>query len=353
MKIGELLSFLYSKGFWFAVQPCHSQMSLGSCLAYNVLGKSPYHTGSFGDYVLEFSLLHPRKGEMNVMRLHDLFALTIGGMGLTGIVLHMKLKIEKRSSRSVLKKRIALKNLDAAPELFDNLKDKCDAIYSWHNLNLKAEEFGRGYLYIEKLSDDEIEANVKRPHLDTNIGPLTKYFAPLLCDFINPFFERFEKMHGEQSKLNILKAAFAFEQSNFYYKACGARKFFQYQCIVPNDYWYIFIEKFSNLKWKWGIECTNARLQLAKGSPHLLNFMSDGICFSVDILNSSETLNFLEECDELLLICQGLPNLTRDSRLTAELAQKTYPEYLEFKEQLELYDEAKVMNSNLRERLDV
>jgi decaprenylphospho-beta-D-ribofuranose 2-oxidase len=353
MQIGQLLQFLTERGYWFAVQPSHSQMSLGSCLAFNVLGKSPYHSGSFGDYVLDFSLFHPRKGEMKIERQHDLFALTLGGLGLTGIVLQMKLKIEKNEAKSVIRKRFAIKSIDEVSELFEKWRDKCHAIYSWHNFNLKAEEFGRGYVYIENYSEEEVTKKFKPSHLNSEIGFLTKMMAPLLCDFINPIYERRQKMRGDVLSLDLLSAAFPFERKVIYYKVCGAKKYYQYQCLVPHDYWYIFIEKFANLKWKWGVECSDAHIRLSSGQGRMLHFAGNGICLCVDILNSPEVLSFLKECDELLVLCKGIPNIATDSRLTPELVQKTYTEFFDFKDQIEIYDQAKSMNSKLRERLDV
>lgn len=353
MPIGELLQFLSQRGYWFAIEPSHSQMSLGSCLAFNVLGKSPYHSGIFADYVLDFILFHPSKGEMRIERHHELFNLSLGGLGLTGIVLQMKLKIQKNEAKSVIRKRFAVKHIDEVAELFEKWRDKCHAIYSWHNFNLAAEEFGRGYVYIENYSEEDVSMKYRQAPINSDLGMLAKFVAPILCDFINPIYERRQKMRGDVLNLDLMSAAFPFQRKNIYYKVCGAKKFYQYQCIVPHDYWYIFIEKFSNLKAKWGVECSDAHLKLSSGKGQLLQFAGPGICLSVDILHSPEVLNFLKECDELLILCRGIPNLATDSRATPDFIQKTYAEFEDFKDQIEVYDQFKIMSSKLRERLDV
>lgn len=355
MSIGELLMFLLPRGFWFSVIPGYPKISLGGCLAFNIHGKSQYHQGLFGDQVLGFTLLHPQKGEIEVAQGDELFDLSLGGMGLTGVVTKIKLKISKQNFKSILKKRIPISHIGHAQDLFEKSKGQCDQMYSWHNLNLKRKDFGRGYIYLETFARDEYRSKFQIGKLDSShlLNAAIKVLGPMLCDFINPVYELLEKLRASQSKQDILNASFPLNHKEIYFKACGSRRFYEYQCIVPFDYWYIFIEKFSDLKSKWDVECSLGSLKLFKGEQKLLHFTMSGICFTVDILASAQALKFLQECDELLLNCKALPNISKDSRLSAEVVQKAYLGYSEFKSKLNNFDEQKMMSSSLRERLDV
>jgi FAD/FMN-containing dehydrogenase len=62
---------------------------------------------------------------------------------------------------------------------------------------------------------------------------------------------------------------------------------------------------------------------------------------------------FFNRLDEIVIRHGGVVNLSKDSRLTAETAQKIFPEYEQFKQQLHAFDPEKRFMSALRKRMHV
>ena len=62
---------------------------------------------------------------------------------------------------------------------------------------------------------------------------------------------------------------------------------------------------------------------------------------------------FFEKLDVLVIENDGVANLSKDSRLSADVASRMFPNYEIFKQKLNAYDPEKRFTSSLRVRLDV
>ncbi len=359
MSIGSLQAFVAGKGFWFPVLPGYPQITIGGCVAMNVHGKSQYHSGLFGDHVAELWIVHPKHGDLRCSRTEnsDLFYLTLGGFGLTGIITRVRLTLGRLKGRSIERIRKYAPSLNEAVKLMLEHKDSCDQVYSWNDLSRHGDRFGAGYVFLERFTQSGIE-EPRHPQgtaqLDTSEGPFPYSMIPLfLFKFIPLTYRTLEAMSDSKQTLDLMAGAFPLVGKESYFKVCRARNFREAQIIIPTAEWENFAKSLAQLLNKLHVIISLGSLKLFKGSKHLLNFQQEGICIAIDLPMQPNSIRFLEELDTLMLDAGGIPNISKDSRLSEDTVSASYPGYEEFRKRLSLFDPDRRMRSNLRSRIGV
>jgi decaprenylphospho-beta-D-ribofuranose 2-oxidase len=86
VTIGELLHALVPEGWMVPVVPGTQHVTVGGAVASDIHGKNHGSAGSFGSHVRTLGLLLASGDEVELAPGDDLFAATVGGMGLTGVI---------------------------------------------------------------------------------------------------------------------------------------------------------------------------------------------------------------------------------------------------------------------------
>ena len=95
VTIEQLIERFLPLGFFPPVVPGTQYVSVAGALANNIHGKNHHVDGCFGDHVRAVTML-TASGERVVCDLErepDLFWATVGGLGLTGLILSMELRL--------------------------------------------------------------------------------------------------------------------------------------------------------------------------------------------------------------------------------------------------------------------
>jgi decaprenylphospho-beta-D-ribofuranose 2-oxidase len=95
VRLGEVLDVLDPLGFTLPVMPGTEHATVGGAIAADVHGKNHRDRGSFGRHVASMTLAAPGLGIVEIGPGSDAeaFWATVGGLGLTGVILRAKLAI--------------------------------------------------------------------------------------------------------------------------------------------------------------------------------------------------------------------------------------------------------------------
>jgi decaprenylphospho-beta-D-ribofuranose 2-oxidase len=93
--LGQLLAALERAGWVLPVVPGTQHVTVGGAIAADIHGKNHATAGTFGRHVLALGLMTADGEEIELARDRDrdLFAATIGGMGLTGVILWARIRL--------------------------------------------------------------------------------------------------------------------------------------------------------------------------------------------------------------------------------------------------------------------
>lgn len=355
-SLGDLFKFASAHNLFPPVLPGHPRITVGGALAMNVHGKNQFRAGNFGDHVRCLTLYHPMHGELNCSTDEnaELFRLTLGGFGLTGHILSADIVLEPLRGKSMDIERIKVDGLIEAAEVMENLADRADCLYSWHDLNRTDNKFGCGTVYLERFSNGELRLQPVQPTTAT-IKPL---FWPLLNRLTVPLMCRSydikENMAPRHESKDLYHASFPIVGKEIYFRLFGQRGFREYQALFPKECWKKAAEQIAVAIRASGTPITLASLKLFHGKRRLLNFSGEGICLALDTPNSANSIELFSRLDNITINAGGIANISKDSRLSAETIRAMYGDgYNQFRSGLRAYDPSTHFQSELRRRLDV
>jgi decaprenylphospho-beta-D-ribofuranose 2-oxidase len=355
ITVGALTDFLASRGFSLPVVPGYPDITVGGCVAFDVHGKSQFHSGNFGQWVTEIRLFHPAHGELtcNPTLEHAVFDLTLGGMGLTGLVTRVALRTIRLGGRAVELSAVAVDDLGQASQLMQARADNVDCLYSWHNLNRRGRRFGAGVVFLERYVDGPPPKYTTRRRRFA----MGRHFPAPLWNRVTTglalsIYERLQG-RGRSRVLALHPALFPIEGLEGYYAAFGRRGFREAQLIVPFAEWSHFVEGMERTLERISVPVTLCSLKLFKGGDRYLSFTGSGICLALDVPATPAALAFFSELDRLAVLHGARVNLSKDSRVSEDLCRRIFPQYETFRSELRHFDPQSRVRSRLRDRIGV
>jgi FAD/FMN-containing dehydrogenase len=149
LTIRELWRQAIPRGLWPAVVPGTMAVSCGGAAAMNIHGKNNFAVGVFGDHVLEITLITP-SGEALVCsreQNRDVFHAAIGGFGMLGVIVEMRVALKRVHSGRMQVTAIASADLETSLGRFEAELDDCDYLVGWLDLHARGRSLGRGVIH--------------------------------------------------------------------------------------------------------------------------------------------------------------------------------------------------------------
>lgn len=145
----DIIETFLPQGWFPYVTPGTKFVTIGGMLAADVHGKNHHIDGSFGKWVEWIDLITPEGAVSRCSAQHDrdLFEATIGGMGLTGIILRAAFRLRRVETAFIRQTTIAAPNLDAAMALFDAHEDSTYSV-AWIDCLSKGNSLGRSIVML-------------------------------------------------------------------------------------------------------------------------------------------------------------------------------------------------------------
>ena len=354
MAIGDLNNFLLEHGYCLSILPGYPAISVGGCVAFNIHGKSQFRSGTFFKIVEEIKLFHPSEGELICSEEinSSLFSLTLGGMGLTGLVVTVKLKIQDLPGGKMDIRRLPCKNIMDAIDIMQKEEVNHEHVYSWNNLNLRGEHFGMGFIYLENYREGSLKTSAYKnklefardlpiAHNDITIRIMCKVYAIL------------ESIKSDHSVSNMNRACFPIYHKEIYFRLFGKNGFREYQMILPFEAASSAILEIEGAIQRHRVSPALGSLKLFRGERKWLRFDGEGVCLAMDLRNDPRTVQFFDELDTICKDHQAIVNISKDSRLNASVVSGLFEEYNLFKEGIRKFDKNGMIQSSLKKRLNL
>ena len=357
ISLKKLITWSFSKQLFLPVLPGQPEITVGGCVAANVHGKNPYKDGTFMEHVEWIELSHPTLGTKIISRSNEkkIFNATCGGLGLTGIITKVALKLQKLSSEMVI---LSQKKTESLKNTLEIMKQHTsdDLLYSW-NMGSTLFNFGKGIVTSGIFSDD---SSSKTPQIKERKGmnsndrllpfSLWNTLSSLIINSIN-----WKIQSGKNIvKKDVYSALFPFVgTARMFYGLYGSNGFNEYQVLIKKKYSVEFIDDLTKLIKSEKPSLTILAMKLFNGKQKLLHFSDDGLSIILNLKHCNSTLKFLKKLDDIVISYKALPYIVKDSRLTKEVVEQCYPEYHVFKEILNEIDPKRIFKSELSERMNL
>ena len=357
ISLKKLLTWSFSKQLFLPVLPGQPEITVGGCVAANVHGKNPYKDGTFMEQVEWIELSHPTLGTKIISRSNEkkIFNATCGGLGLTGIITKVALKLQKLSSEIVI---LSPKKTESLKNTLEIMKQHTsdDLLYSW-NMGSTLFNFGKGIVTSGIFSDD---SSSKTPQIKERKGMNSNdrllpfsLWNTLSSPIINSINRKIQSSKNIVKK-DVYSALFPFVgTARMFYGLYGSNGFNEYQVLIKKKYSVEFIDDLTKLIKSEKPSLTILVMKLFNGKQKLLHFSDEGLSIILNLKHCNSTLKFLKKLDDIVISYKALPYIVKDSRLTKEVVEQCYPEYHVFKEILNEIDPKRIFKSELSERMNL
>ncbi len=359
----EILDVIVPKGWFLPVTPGTKFITVGGAIASDVHGKNHHGEGSFSAYVIEFDIVCANSETITCSptKEPELFEATCGGMGLTGVILNATFSLKKIESAYISQKQIKAKNLDEIIDLFDEYKS---ATYSmaWIDCLKGRSGFGRSILMSgEHATIDELNKSQKKAPL--NLKPKKKLNIPFNFPSIalNPLsIKAFNALYYAKNYKKVMEGIIPYEP--FFYpldainnwnRMYGKDGFVQYQFVVPKEGGKEGLVKILSKIRSKGMGSFLAVLKAFGQQNDLIAFPMEGLTLALDFPVRKGLFEFLNELDAIVLEYGGRIYLTKDARMDAQTLEKSYPNFIKWKNIVEKYNPKFKFASTQSDRLNI
>ncbi|MGN5764540.1 FAD-binding oxidoreductase [Acinetobacter calcoaceticus] len=324
---------LIPQGWMLPVTPGTQMITVGGAIANDVHGKNHHAFGSFGDHVLYIKLLRT-DGEIiecSKTERAEWFYATVGGIGLTGIILEAKIQLRPVQSSWIDAETIPYHNLDEFFALSDSSEPDWEYTVSWidcmNGANAKG-LFSRGNL-AGASTQDEPAINDKTFPITPPVSLVNKLSLPVF----NFAYFHGNSLKSQPQKVHYEPFFYPLDAMHEWNKMYGPKGFYQYQSVVPKQIGKEVTQEMLNAIKKSGEGSFLAVLKTFgdRESGGLLSFPKSGVTLALDFPNRGEkTLKLLNELDHIVAQAQGRLYLAKDARMPRSLFEAGYPQLNEF-----------------------
>lgn len=366
VSLHDLLKVIVPQGFFVPVTPGTRFVTVGGAVASDIHGKNHHVEGSFGNHIRRLTLMladgtiHEIGPDQNP----TLFWATVGGMGLTGVILEATFTLIPIETSLCTVNTIRCRNIDVLIDEMSHGDDDHRYSVAWADLLATGSRLGRSVLWrgdhtkLAELSSKEAADALKYEpkHLAT-VPPVVPSFGfvnKLSSTLFNELWFRKEPRQKNGGHKSIPAYFHPLDAIGSWNRLYGDGGFLQYQFALPfgrEDELRQIVEKIAVSK-------TASPLVVLKrfgdANPAPLSFPMPGWTLTVDIPTRAEGLgHLLHSLDEVVMQSGGRHYLAKDAHTTPTAIRRGYPRLDEWKQIQRSVDPGQLWQSDLARRLEL
>ncbi len=340
VSLAEVIRCMLPRGWFLPITPGTKFVTVGGAIAADVHGKNHHVDGSFGEHVIDLELLLA-SGEVltcSPSQHADIFWATVGGMGLTGVILSARVRLHRVETAyyDVVYRRT--RDIDHTLRTFAETDTSYRYSVAWIDCLQGGSGLGRSVLMLAR------DAAVSDLPAERRARPLVlpaKHRFSVPCEFpgfaLNPwsvkaFNSLYYGLHRDTQKIVDYDTFFyPLDHLLHWNRVYGRRGFVQYQALFPRE------------TSREGLVRLLERLAKSRGASFLavlkssgaassgwLSYLYPGHTLALDLPNNSGLPKLVRQLDEILLAHGGRLYLAKDAMMTPDAFAQMYPRLAEF-----------------------
>lgn len=334
LSLHEVLNCIIPKGWFLPVTPGSGYVTIGGAVASDVHGKNHHINGTFGDHVIAIELLLGSGEVLQISRTQhpELFHATCGGMGLTGVILSVTLKMKSIQSSLISQTTIKTANLEEILHQFDVNQSSTYSV-AWIDCLAKGAQLGRSILMLGEHAHEGGLSLVRPKNLSVPVDmPSALLNAHSIAAFNSLYYSR-AKQSIHTSEVSYMNYFYPLDGLRNWNRLYGKQGFIQYQFVLPKAAGYVgmrdILERISDAG-------KGSFLAVLKGfgpqNSNYLSFPFEGYTLALDFKADQGTFDLVKTLDPLVVDYGGRIYLAKDALMSQETFKRGYPRWVEFEE---------------------
>lgn len=336
--LAEIAALVLPQGWFLAVTPGTSQVTVGGAIANDVHGKNHHRHGSFGHHLVAFELLRS-DGSRRLCRADDdalgWFAATVGGLGLTGLVTWAELQLRRVPGSSLEVENIRFGALDEFFALSRASASTHEYSVAWIDCLARGRHLGRGHFTRAEHAAQRVEERPAAPRgqLAMPLTPPLSLVNRLTLRPFNALYYWRQPARRKRSVAHLLPFFHPLDGIAHWNRMYGPAGFLQYQCVLPpaaaEDGVAALLQEIA----RSGQGSFLAVLKQFGDMPSrgMLSFPRPGTTLALDFPNTGAALfQLLQRLDRIVDAAGGALYPAKDARMSAQGFQQAYPRWQAF-----------------------
>lgn len=332
VTLADILSVAVPNGWFLPVTPGTKYVTLGGAVANDVHGKNHHVRGTFGCHVRSFGLIRSNQDYLICSKEQntDLFAASIGGLGLTGIIDYVELQLMPIRSSMIDTTTVRFNNLAEFFALANELDAQHEYSVAWIDCLAKGTSIGRGVFFVGDHAQEGGLIVPNKRKLSVPFTPPISAINQLSLRLFNSAYYRAH--HSTRSNNNVSYEPFFYPLDGIlqWNRLYGRHGFQQYQCVIPDN---IAQECMTELLQTIAKSGSGSFLAVLKKcgdipSPGLLSFPMSGVSLALDF-PQHQRLNqqLFPLLDAIVYAANGRLYPAKDAHMSGEHFRRFYPNW--------------------------
>ena len=363
VSVLDLIQTFMPRGFFPPVVPGTQFVTIGGAIANDIHGKNHHVDGTFCDHIRNVELL-TASGDIVVCdqtQNAELFWATVGGLGLTGVVLSAEVQLQKVDNPYIEMESIRVENLDHFFEVSAQSGDYSHTV-SWIDCTSRGASMGRGIFMRGRHAAPGVTAEpgvvsklaeLASPLLDVPFDGPSWLLNKATVRVFNEAYYRKQLTAQSETVSHYEPFFFPLDFVRNWNRIYGKRGFLQYQMVVPKDPEHRAVRAVLEAISGSGMASFLAVIKEFGEDVHGgLSFPQPGTTLALDFPNYGPPLfELLSRLDRIVVEAGGRVYLGKDARLSRDDFQQMYPKWADWKAVRDQWDPKGVFSSGLGQRL--
>lgn len=335
--LSEIINHVLTRGWFLPVTPGTSAITVGGAVAADVHGKNHHHAGCFSEYVEQIYLVTAEGEKITCSKQHnrEFFLATCGGMGLTGYISRIRMRLERVPSVCIRQTSIRTHSL---AESIEALHDNQHTPYSvaWIDLQKKGDQLGRGIIQLgsfsRNASSDPLRGRkpLEKPPIRIPESWPGMFIQKASIFLFNSLWYAINRKSTKD--VSLVDFMYPLDKIGGWNHLFGKGGFIQYQLIIPEAVTDPAFSELAEILNQSDYICTLAVLKNhGDANRNYLSFPLKGYSLAMDFKPTTGLRKLLPRLNTLTKTYGGRINLCKDSLMDRELFDAGYPDAHRFR----------------------
>jgi FAD/FMN-containing dehydrogenase len=359
LSLAEVLRVFLPLGWFPPVTPGTKFVTIGGCVACDVHGKNHHRDGTFGRFVERVRVCVGSGAEVVCGRSleRELFLATVGGMGLTGLITEVTLRLRRVEGPWMVVETERVRDLEAMLEGLRASAEEWPYTVGWIDCLARGRALGRGVLMRGRHA---IAAEVgsrpspaARASLRVPIDAPEWLLNPWLVRVLNGAYYRRHRAARERRIVSYEEFFYPLDAIGDWNRLYGPGGFLQYQCVLPRAAGSAAVAALLERLSTAGAASFLAVIKACgPASDAYLSFPLEGTTLALDLpYRGARTETLIHELNGEVVRAGGRIYLAKDAVTRAEDCARMMPRLSEWKPVRDRWDPARRFRSAQSVRL--
>lgn len=335
LSLSQALRVLAPAGWFLPTTPGTRFVTLGGAIANDVHGKNHHSASTFGASVTRVRLRRTDGSVREIAPGDELFAATIGGLGLTGVIEWVEFQAARIPSTWLDAEDTPFGNVDEYFVLMQDKKHSFEHAAAWIDCSTQGDQLGRGILSCANWAPHRgFAPHREHPRVKIPLDAPDLTLNPLTVKTHNIFRNTVKTMRAGFYQTHYEPFLYPLDGVGDWNRLYGSKGFYQYQCVLPPPTAREGVRELLQI-----IAASGAGSPLAvlkdfgtRCSPGLLSFPMEGTTLALDFRNQGErTLTLMADLDAVVLDAGGRLYCAKDGRIPKRMFEAGYPQLEAFR----------------------